>query len=51
MLLAGTIPLVGIIVEQIQTQEIQRTHGLEPSGQVFEDFFGQSLATVLLQEV
>ncbi len=28
ILLAGTVPLVGIIVEQIQTREIKQKHGL-----------------------
>ena len=28
VLLAGTIPLVGIIVEQIQTRDIKQKHGL-----------------------
>ena len=42
VLLAGTIPLVGIIVEQIQTRDIkEKLRFSSRSGQVLEHLFGQ----------
>ena len=51
VLLAGTIPLVGIIVEHVQTKDIAEVASEPFQVEVLQHLFRQPLATVLLQEV